>query len=340
MQPLLSRGALFSICQTVRGCGKSFPMLLRTMARVNRAHRSVVWLRRTEDEIAAWLDTFGNDKWLRCAKLAGVDFDRFKRRKNIIYYNDGRFLAPDWVRAIRGGALVQWNDFRDTDDPREELLLLDEAFCTVEKRNRYAGNEVHDLLDIFTSLYREGENDIRCLLMGNEEMAQNPYFDYLGMKPPHIEEGIVWLAPAHTKEFPERYGSVAYERALNHNAPSTLAQTLAGTQYGGFLRGDSKGIDRGLLAALPRRRGFYVGIDFGKRVTLWRGADGLMYVSLNAAAGPTLRRTLDGSPDTVPITPDTKKKLVALRRAFRTNAIRFDSPEAYQLGLDAITRVL
>lgn len=339
MAPLLSYGALFSFCDGTRGVGKSVPMLIRTMSRAQRAHRGVVWLRRTEEEIERWLDTFGSDKWLKCAKIAGCDMERLKRRKNIIYYNDGRFLVPEWRRMIRAGALVQWNSFRDTDDPREELLILDEAFCTVEKQNRYAGDEVHDFLDIFASLYREGENDIRALLMGNAEMAVNPYFEYLGIKRPQIEEGIVRLSPRNTKDFPDRYGSVVYEKVLPLNAPSALTKALQGTSYGGFLVGDSKGVDRGLIAPLPRRRSIYTAIDYGTRVTLW-SADGMIWVSMNRAPAMTIRKTIDGRPDTVVLTPELRKKMVYLRRCFRTNRVRFDSPEAFQIGVDAIAHVI
>lgn len=340
MRPLLSRGALISICQATRGTGKSYPMLLRTMCRAERCHRSVLWLRRTGEEAETWLDTFGSAKWLKIAKQAGIDFDRFKKRKNIIYYNDGPFLRPRWERMMRVHALVDWNDLRDTDDPREELIILDEAFCTMEKRNRYTGNEVHDFLDIFASMYREGENDIRALIMGNEEMALNPYFDYLNMKrPENLVEGIVMLNPQDGKRFPARYGAIAYERALNHNADSALTSLLAGTDYGGYLKGDAKGIDRGLVAPLPKRRNYYAAADFGRRVTFWR-AEGMIWVSMNRAEGPTVRPTVDGRPDTVPLSPVVKKNLHALRECIRNNLLRFDTPEAYQIGMDAIARMI
>lgn len=340
MIPLLSRGALISICQGTRGIGKSCPMLIRTMCRAQRNHRSVLWLRRTGEERDAWLDTFGSAKWQKAAKLARIDFDRFKLRKNIIYYNDGPYLRPRWERMIRVAALVDWNDLRDTDDPREELVILDEAFATIEKRNRYNGNEVHDFLDIFASMYREGENDIRALIMGNEEMALNPYFDYLHMKTPNnLIEGITMLTPTDGKRFPKRYGAIAYERALNHNEDSALTSILGGTDYGGFLKGDAKGVDRGLVVDLPRDRNFYVAADFGHRVTFWR-SQGMIWASLNRAAGPTVRATIDGRSDTVPLSPVVKKKLHALRECIRLNMLRFDSPEAYQIGMDAIARMI
>lgn len=339
MRPLLSRGALISMCQATRGTGKSFPMLLRTMCRAERCHRSVLWLRRTGEEAETWLDTFGSAKWLKVAKLAGIDFDRFKKRKNFILYNDGPFLRPRWERMMRVHALVDWNDLRDTDDPREELIILDEAFATVEKRNRYTGDEVHDFLDIFASMYREGENDIRALIMGNEEMASNPYFDYLHMKRPNLIEGITMLTPMNGKEFPARYGGIAYERALNHNKDSELTQLLAGTDYGGFLKGDAKGIDRGMIEPLPRNRRFYCGADFGRRVTFWT-AEGRIWGSMNRAEGPTVRAGVDGRPDTVPLSREAKKRLSFLRLCFLNNQVRFDCPEAYQIGMDAIGRML
>ena len=340
MRPLLSRGSLISICHATRGTGKSFPMLVRTMCRAERCHRSVLWLRRTGEEKETWLDTFGTAKWQKAAKVAGIDFDRFKKKKNVIYYNDGPFLRPRWERMIRVSALVDWNDLRDTDDPREELIVLDEAFATMEKKNRYNGNEVHDFLDIFASMYREGENDIRALIMGNEEMALNPYFDYLNMaRPENLIEGIVMLNPRDGKRFPARYGAIAYERALNHNKDSALTEILSGTDYGGYLKGDAKGIDRGLVQPMPKKRNFYAAADFGRRVTFWR-ADGMIWVSMNRAEGPTVRATVDGRPDTIPLSPDVKKKLHALRECVRCNLLRFETPEAYQIGMDAIGRML
>lgn len=339
MRPLLDRGALISICQGTRGIGKSFPMLIRTMTRIQRNHRGVLWLRRTSEEADEWINTFGSSKWLRAAKIAGIDAERLKRKRNIIMYNTGRFLNPEWVRMIRVNALVDWNDLRDTDDPHEELVILDEAFATIQKMNRYSGNEVHDFFDIFASMYREGENDIRALIMGNEETASNPYFNYLGMKPPKIEEGIIMLTPEDGKRYPAKYGAIAYERALNHNEESALASVLSGTDYGGFLKGDAKGVDRGLIAPMPTRRNFYCAADFGRRVTFWR-CNGFIWVSMNLAPGSTIRKTVDGRPDTVPLTPAVKKKLHALRECIRLNALRFDSPEAYQIGMDAIGKLL
>lgn len=340
MRPLLDRGALFSICQGVRGVGKSFPMLIRTMCRVQRCHRSVLWLRRTGEDIDTWIHTFGSDKWQKAAKIAGVDMERLRRRGNIIWYNTGRYLKPEWVRMIRAHALVDWNNLRDTDDPREELIVLDEAFATMEKRNRYIGNEVHDFLDIFASMYREGENDIRALIMGNEETANNPYFDYLGLARPGIEEGIVMLTPKNGKQFPQKYGLVAYERALKHDEDNALNAVTAGTDYGGFLHGDSKGIDRGLLAPIPKQRRFYVSADFGTPVSFWVSGD-MMYCSAALrGCGYTIRPGIDGNRDTLPLTPRIRKLLVLLSERYRANKIRFESPEAYEAGMHAISKML
>lgn len=306
------------------------------MKRAKRNHKGVLWLRRTTEEAKEWLATFGSPKWRKAAKIAGIEFDRLRRNRNIIYYNDGPFTKPRWIRMIRVNALVDWNDLRDTDDPNEELIILDEGFSTIEKRNRYAGNEVHDFFDIFASMYREGENDVRALIIGNEETANDPYLDYLNIKAPSFEEGIAILH-GRGKGFD---GSVAFERAINHNADSDLTQLLKGTDYGGFLKGDAKGVDRGLISPLPRGSYFYFAADWGTRVTFWRYGS-FVWCSLKNAVGSTIRPKIDGRDDTIPYDRKTiRKRLSGLSAAVRGNAIRFDSPQAYQFGMDAISRLL
>lgn len=333
---LLSRPGVIYIAEGDRGVGKSYPMLYRSMRRLIRRHRACVWLRRTDAEVKDWLASFGSAKWRKIAKQARLDPDKLRRQGAVILYNTGDDKSPRWEKLIRAGAVSQWAHFRDTDDPAEEIIYLDEAFATVEAHRRYVGNEVEHALDILKSLRRGEGSDMRMLLAGNAERAVNPWFDYFGISRPHLEEGFAMLTPTKGKDFRE---PIPYERIRRRGDLDALDRLVDGTSMGAFLAGDPKGAQRGLLAEIPRGASWYCNVDFGRRLSLWM-ADGVLICSLRRAPGNVVKASPDGSPQTVVLTPILKKRFVLLRRAWQAGKIRFDSFEAVEWGMAAITRFL
>lgn len=336
--PLLSRPGIIYIAEGDRDVGKSYPMLLRAMKRMQRNHRSMVWLRRTEQETKDWLAEFGNGKWTKIAKQAGLEMGRMRRQGDKILYNfseDGKD-SGSWVKLLRAGAVSGWASFRDTDDPNEEIIYLDEAFATVERYRMYRGDEVHDTLDILKSLRRQG-SDIRLLLAGNAEKAVNPWFEYFGMDAPKIEEGFAMLRP---QKKGAGYGAIPYERIRRHSADD-LAALLDGTGYGDFLAGAPKGQNKRLIRPIPKGATVYTSVDFGRRLSIWASRDGLcMVVSLRNASGTVIRKTPNGDPNTLIYCSELRKAMTKLRMCWQAGRVYFDSPEALEWGVDLIPTLI
>ena len=336
-KPLLDRGRVVNIAEGARDVGKSYPMLLRAMRRMVREHRSIVWLRRTDEEIADWLSSFGSAKWRKLATQARIDPDKLRRHGALILYNEGDEKHPDWVKLLRAGAVSGWKKFRDTDDPREELIYLDEAFTTVEDFRRYRGNEVEHTLDILKSLRRGDGSDMRLVVAGNAERAVNPWFDYFGIKEPPINAGCIDLAPsAHGGSL----GLIGYERIVRVNERDALDSLLHGTALGDFLDGCPKGRTAALLMPMPKRATLYANVDFGTRLSLWLTSDGFLICSLRHAAGRVVRMMPNGDPNSVMLTPQIRKQFTTLRRAWSWGKVRFETQAAQEIGLHALSRLI
>lgn len=345
-RPLLSRGALISIAEVDRDVGKSYPMIVRAFCRIQRNRRSMVWLRRTEEEIKEWLTTVGSAKWAKAIRQAGLDPAKVRRQGNKIMYDFGDERRHDWRKVIRAGAVSGWSEFRDTDDPAEELIYLDEAFATVEKYRRYQGNEVHDCLDIFKTLRREG-SDIRLLIAGNAEKAVNPWFEYFGVSAPKMKRKIpLNSGPLYESQFcaidPAKKGTgigrIVYERGWKV-AEDDLMTALSGTAYGDFLHGAPKGQNKALLRPVPVGARVYVSVDFGRPVSIWRAREGYFIVSMRRASGTVIRKTPNGSADVLLLCPELRKSLVSLRIAWARGQVFFDSAEAMEWGLPIIPAI-
>lgn len=333
--PLLSRPGIIYMAEGDRGVGKSYPMMVRAMRRMIRHHRATVWLRRTDVEAKDWLASFGSQKWRNIAMQARLDPDKLRRQGALILYNRGDDKRPSWEKLFRVGAVSAWSHFRDTDDPREELIFLDEAFATVEAHRRYQGNEVDHCLDILKSLRRGEGSDLRLLIAGNAERAANPWLDYFGIKHPRISSGIVGLSPTRHGAL----GSIWFERIPGETLDD-LDVLLTGTAMGDFLRGKPKGLTAALIEPVPRGASCYVQTDFGRLLSFWLASDGCMYVSCRAGYGPVLRERPDGSPGTVVMTPDIRQRFGLLRAAWKRGSVRFDTPEAHDWGMVAISRLI
>lgn len=335
-KPLLDRGAIISIAEGDRGVGKSYPMLLRAMRRMVRNHRSCVWLRRTDAEVKDWLSAFGSAKWRKLAQQARIDPDKLRRQGNLIFYNKGDEKRAEWVKLLRVGAVSGWAHFRDTDDPAEEIIYLDEAFATVEAHRRYVGNEVEHCLDILKSLRRGDGSDMRLLLAGNAERAFNPWLDYFGISQPKINSGILLLHP--TKHAAE--GVIAYERIRRAGAGDDLDALVRGTAIGDFLDGKPKGASSAMISPIPRGASHYANVDFGRRLSLWLSDDGTITVSLRHDSRTVLRSVPNGDRNSIILTADVRKRFTLLRRAWQSAKVRFDSYEAQEWGIPAISKLL
>ena len=336
---ILSYGELINICVADHDVGKSYGMIYRAITRGQKRGKAMVWLRRTDEECKSLLESFGNGKWLDILTARGLTPDNVTRQGHKILYRAGK--GESWQPLIRYGSLSGWDDFRDTDDPREEVLFIDEAFATIEKHRRYNGDEVSNGLDIFKSL-RKGDSDIRLIVCGNRERQCNIWADYFGIYNPPTADGIYRVPTAS-----HRAAGIGANRCITytvcnkaddeHNDMKTL---LTGTKYGVFLAGGSKSEYGALIMNVPPRAWFYAAADFGRRVTLWAAYDGFIYCSFRPGGTRVIRPTPDGRPDTVVMCPDIRKRLTLLRSAWNRGRVRFDSPKCAEIMMAVIPRLI
>lgn len=336
---ILTYNELINICVADRDVGKSYGMLYRAITRCQKRGRAMVWLRRTDEECKSLLESFGNGKWLNILTARGLTPDNVTRQGHKILYRAGK--GESWQPLIRYGSLSGWDDVRDTDDPREEVLFIDEAFATIEKHRRYNGDEVSNGLDIFKSL-RKGDSDIRLIVCGNRERQCNIWADYFGIYNPPTADGIYRVPTAS-----HRAAGIGANRCITYTVCNKvdsehddMKTLLTGTKYGVFLAGGSKSEYGALIANVPPRAWFYAAADFGRRVTLWAAYDGFIYCSFRPGGTRVIRPTPDGRPDTVVMCPDIRKRLTLLRSAWNRGRVRFDSPKCAEIMMAVIPRLI
>lgn len=336
---ILTYGELINICVADRDVGKSYGMLYRAITRCQKRGKAMVWLRRTDEECKSLLESFGNGKWLNILTARGLTPDNVTRQGHKILYRAGK--GESWQPLIRYGSLSGWDDVRDTDDPREEVLFIDEAFATIEKHRRYNGDEVSNGLDIFKSL-RKGDSDIRLIVCGNRERQCNIWADYFGIYNPPTADGIYRVPTAS-----HRAAGIGANRCITYTVCNKvdsehddMKTLLTGTKYGVFLAGGSKSEYGALIANVPPRAWFYAAADFGRRVTLWAAYDGFIYCSFRPGGTRVIRPAPDGRPDTVVMCPDIRKRLTLLRSAWNRGRVRFDSPKCAEIMMAVIPRLI
>lgn len=325
--PLLDMHATMSMCDSDRDIGKSFPMMMRAIKRGWKRGKCMMWLRRTEKEYKNVVATFGNEKWKKVCKLVGVPLDSMRRQGDYIIMTrpNGEKLP-----VIHYGAISDYMALRDTDDPRLELIYIDEAFATTERLRMYRGNEVGNAMDILKSMRRDNR-DVRMIIAGNRESVATPWYDYFGVERPDIAAGRMYL----TTPTGER---IAWERARKDNPDPKFMSLVSGTGYGAFMSGSDKGVDENLLEKLSPQAVFYAAVDFGKRLTIWRQNGHFVFSDAPAQESYVTDR-LHGSGDIL-LNSRIKSRFVYLRQAYHTDRVRFTSGKVYHHGLIALKKLI
>lgn len=303
-------------------------MMLRAIKRGWKRGKCMLWLRRTEKEYEKLIGTFGNEKWKKVCRQVHVPMDALTLKGSTVWMTrkNGEKLP-----VIMYGALSEYMALRDTDDPRVELIYLDEAFATVERTRAYRGNEVANAMDILKSMRRDNL-PVRMVIAGNREAVCAPWYDYFGVKRPSIDEGFCYL----TTKDGER---VAFERIRKKDPDKSFMNLVSGTGYGAFMKGEAKGVNPELL--MPVRAGavFYCNVDFGQKLSIWRKDGYFIFANIEYKSHVVTDR-LDYAGRAVMFTPDIKKHFVLLRKAFKCGMVRFANRESYAGGIEALRKLV
>lgn len=322
---LLSYGAPLSMIEGDRKTAKSFEMWLTAFRGAKRRGAPLPWVRRTEREAVSLLQSFGEtSKFRKLEKMCHIEDFKTDGATGLIK------KGGEWLPAVKIIPLSGWTACRDSED-KAKLIFFDEAFTTPEKHRLFRGNEVEAFLDLWHSYKREPGDNVRALLTGNRESAVNIYLTYFGIekKPPLLENRIFLL----------KDGAIAFEYRFNHEKEKKMDALLSGTRYGAFLHGSAKGEEKSLLCPISKNARFYFCIDFLRPVTFWF-SDKMVVGSLRRVSG---RRyfcgTPRGDPRAVLFDRSRLKDFIYLKEARRENRVRYDSPEAMEIGEYSLRRM-
>lgn len=218
-----------------RTYGKTWTFKKRAFIRGLKKGKKTLWLRTFKDDAREAADKMYDSIDLQ--KFCGIEpYDKetkqgnFKRVGSTFYVKRGK--KWDWFLMVK--PLSKVNSLRGVDDRMLDTIVYDECLTTPQRLSHYRGNIVDDLLDIFYSAKRE--HKMRIILLGNKEIANNPFLTYFGI--PQIDtkfEGI--------KRF--RNGTFLYVQVNNkqrkfNSYDDKLESLFVGTNYGRYLYGDVK----------------------------------------------------------------------------------------------------
>ena len=230
---LLSHNGILNAVNTNRNYGKTWAFKKRAFKRALKYGRKTIWIRMFKEEAKQAIDSFYKSADLQ--KYCGISlYDKetnpngnLKQEGRTFYYRKNK--KQPWRWFLKVFSLSQCGDIRSADDVKIDTIVFDEYTKPAQRYKRYHGNIVVDFLDIFYSIKRE--HKVICILLGNKESFNNPFFTYFGITPPpHNWEGI------------RRYRNGAFVlQQINNKASdqteyeSKTKDLLRGTSYGNYI---------------------------------------------------------------------------------------------------------
>lgn len=243
----LSYNGIITAVLSNRNYGKTWTYKKRAFRRAQKRGKKTLWLRMFEKEVKESVDTFFTSKDLQ--KYCGVSiYDKDTNKDGNLkqcgntFYTRRKKKNGKWGRwfwFLKVFKITDADAVRSADDVDVDTMIFDEFTKTPNKYKRYRGNIVTDFIDIFFSSKREHE--VRCIIIGNKESYNNPFFTYFNIKPlPTTFEGI--------RTF--RKGSFVVQQINNQQANETeydakVRALLEGTAYGNYIYNNAYKQDAG-----------------------------------------------------------------------------------------------
>lgn len=275
---VLSYNGIFTHIHSNRTYGKTWTFKKRSFRRALKHGKKTLWLRMFRKELKECADTFYSSRNLQ--KYCGLSvYDKKSnpkgnlRRDGYTFYYRRNENKP-WRWFLKIFAVSDPDAVRSADDVDVDTIVFDEYTKTAEKLRRYRGNVVNDFIDIWVSAKRT--HAVRCILIGNKEGYNNPFFNYFGIKPPAEDwEGI--------RSY--RGGSLVIQQINNLPSMDTefdrkTALLLEGTAYGNYLYKSRYKASRGIKPRkTPSTATLYVQVIIKSNRLRISYLDGFFYVN-------------------------------------------------------------
>lgn len=278
----LSYNAIITAILSNRNYGKTWTFKKRAFRRAQKHGKKTIWLRMFKKEVKEALATFYTSKDLQ--KYCGISvYDKdlnkdgnFKQIGNTCYCRQRKRNGKwgRWFWFLKVFALTDADAVRSADDVDVDTLIFDEFTKTPNKYKRYRGNMVNDFIDILFSSKRE--HIVKCVIIGNKESYNNPFFTYFGIKPlPNTFEGIRVY----------RHGAFVVQQINNmeetqSNYGKQMAHLLEGTPYGNYIYNNAYKQDAGFKPRkTPATASIYCQLIFNNQPIKISVHNGFFYVN-------------------------------------------------------------
>lgn len=174
VEKIVSRGALVSVIISNRGVGKTYSAKQRILRRFERKGEKFLFLKRSEEEMKATVDSFWDDM--------STNKQVFKYAKNRFYVGDRSVEKDDegmeketieWRLFGYATALSTITKLKGISPQNVTTILWDEC---VAYDGRYLPNEGKRLLDIIETVDRTKER-VQVIALGNKN--ENGYYPFI-----------------------------------------------------------------------------------------------------------------------------------------------------------------
>lgn len=229
----LSFNAIFNIIVSNRDYGKTWTFKKRAFKRGMKHGKRTIWLRLFKGEAKECINAFYTSKDLQ--EYCGISvYDKdsnpkgnFKQIGNTFYCRNKPRARWRWFLKVY--SLADVGRLRSVDDVDTDTIVFDEFTKPFSKYKHYHGSIVDDFIDIYYSVKRE--HRVKCILIGNKESINNPFYTYFNIPPlPSSFEGI--------KRY--REGSIIVQQinnpvVENDEYDRKERALFEGTKYGNFI---------------------------------------------------------------------------------------------------------
>ena len=332
---VLSFNAIITAILSNRNYGKTWTFKRRAFRRALKHGKKTIWLRMFKKEVKEALDTFYKSKDLQ--KYCGLTiYDKDTNKDGNLKQIGNTFYCRKknkngkwgkWFWFLKVFALTDADAVRSADDVDVDTLIFDEFTKTPNKYKRYRGNMVNDFIDILFSSKRE--HIVRCVIIGNKESYNNPFFTYFGIKPlPTTFEGI--------RTF--RHGAFVVQQINNKEETESeygkkMQWLLEGTAYGNYIYKDAYKQETGFTPRkTPATASIYCQLIFNGQAFKISVNNGFFYV--NNKIDKTKRIYCDVLPHKhaheLLLVKKQKRFFVAFINALADNRVYYDNAIVYE----------
>lgn len=222
---VFSHNCIFNVVVSARGAGKTYSTFKYVLNNFFKKGQQFVYVRRTEKEMSRVRDNL----------FDAVMYDCFPDYR--IEVVGDKLIAKSVENKSDVGVICGYimplslsNQYKSGSYPKVTTVIYDEY---INESGKYLKDEPEKLINLLETIFRTRQ--CRCILLGNESTAYNPFHLSLGI-PPHVDE---WKDKKRKIYF-LRFTSESYSE---FKKSTDFARLIEGTRYGDFILDNSNILD-------------------------------------------------------------------------------------------------